>query len=199
MPQTPPLKDLPLTDEQASKSTVSHETLLGSKSKLVAEPVADEDNTARDSSEAQSASSPAIPSPLSEMLTPVPMPPPEHVCIMLELLMDDLNLTEDKKHVLRRLPDSRKWLMLIQHLSDRYRDPGPTDEVKEIERLQENSEDKALLSDLVVSLRSRPIRWISNFIDSDGLKVLLRNLESLEERKKYTHSLSEIFLIRSSF
>ncbi|KAJ3047806.1 hypothetical protein HK097_011155, partial [Rhizophlyctis rosea] len=112
----------------------------------------------------------------------VPMPPVEEVETMLELLMEDLNLTEDKKSVLRRLPDSRKWIMLQQHLGERYRDNTSHSiqaEIQEIHRLRD-SPDKDLLTNLVVSLRSRPIRWISTFIDNGGLGVLLGNLEGLE-------------------
>ena len=93
-------------------------------------------------------------------------------------------MTDDKKQILRKLPDSRKWIMLLQHLSERYRDVGPLDEVLEIKNLKQNPENKSLLSDLVVSLRSRPIRWITGFVDSDGLDILLDNLQKLEEFKK---------------
>ena len=80
------------------------------------------------------------------------------------------------------MPDSRKWAMLITHLANRYSDGGPSDEIREIFRLKDTPHDIHLLSDLVVSLRSRPIRWISGFIDSDGLNVLLSNLQNLEEK-----------------
>lgn len=94
---------------------------------------------------------------------------------------EDLNLTDDKKGVLRKLPSERKWLMLFQHLGDRYR-AGPQEvlqEIQEIQKLREGA-DKELLTNLVVSLRSRPIRWISGFIDHGGFAVLLDNLNELE-------------------
>lgn len=61
--------------------------------------------------------------------------------------------------------------MLIQHLTERYR-TGPQEILEEIDLLK-SSRDKLLLNNLVVSLRSRPIRWISGFIDFGGLSVLL--------------------------
>ncbi|KAI8999424.1 formin homology 2 domain-containing protein [Gaertneriomyces semiglobifer] len=108
------------------------------------------------------------------------VPPVNEIEIMLELLMEDLNLTEDKKEVLRRLPTDRKWAMLQQHLSERYREGLSRDlqQDAELGRLRANP-DKQLLVDLVVSLRSRPIRWISNFIDNGGLEILLTNLAEL--------------------
>ena len=91
--------------------------------------------------------------------------------------MDDLNLTDDKKSVLRSLPSERKWIMCVQHLSERY--IIHEEELHEIPRLLDNPLDKALLGDFVVFLRSRPLRWISNFIESKGLSVLLWNLQGL--------------------
>nr|KAJ3420068.1 hypothetical protein HK105_006158 [Polyrhizophydium stewartii] len=96
-------------------------------------------------------------------------------------MQEDLNLTEDKKEVLRRLPDDRKWMMLLQHLGERYR-AGPQEVLQEIQEIQKLKEgpDRELLTNLVVSLRSRPIRWISGFIEHGGFAVLLDNLNELE-------------------
>ncbi|KAJ1563053.1 Disheveled-associated activator of morphogenesis 1, partial [Cladochytrium tenue] len=120
-------------------------------------------------------------------MSDVPMPPLEAVNTMLELLMEDLNLTEEKKQVLRLLSSERKWIMLQQHLGERYRDGASRDiqqEMQEINRLRD-SPDRELLTNLVVSLRSRPIRWISNFIDNGGLSILLNNLRELEEENRH--------------
>ncbi|KAI8846857.1 hypothetical protein BC829DRAFT_445004 [Chytridium lagenaria] len=117
----------------------------------------------------------------------VPMPPVEAVQTMLELLMEDLNLTEEKKQVLRMLPNERKWGMLQQHLGERYRDGASQttqQDVQEIQKLRD-SPDKELLTNLVVSLRSRPIRWISNFIENGGLAILLDNLKALEDENRH--------------
>eukprot|EP00842_Homolaphlyctis_polyrhiza_P000475 jgi/Hompol1/1428/HPOL_002697-RA len=112
------------------------------------------------------------------------MPPFDEIVVMLELLMEDLNLTEDKKEVLRKLPDDRKWTMLLQHLGERYR-IGPQEVLQEIQEIQKlkDGADRELLTNLVVSLRSRPIRWISGFIDHGGFAVLLDNLNELEAGK----------------
>ncbi|KND03814.1 uncharacterized protein SPPG_01270 [Spizellomyces punctatus DAOM BR117] len=116
----------------------------------------------------------------------LPTPPIEEIETMLELLMEDLNLTEDKKQVLRLLPNDRKWIMLQQHLGERYRDGAARDmqQDQELQRLR-NNPDKQLLTDLVVSLRSRPIRWISNFIENGGLNILLENLGALGRQNRH--------------
>ncbi|KAI8615776.1 hypothetical protein BC830DRAFT_1168331 [Chytriomyces sp. MP71] len=117
----------------------------------------------------------------------VPQPPTTAINTMLELLMEDLNLTEDKKQVLRLLSIERKWIMLQQHLGERYRDNAARDLQQEIADIRKlgNCPDKELLADLVVSLRSRPIRWISNFIDNGGLSILLSNLRGLGLENKH--------------
>lgn len=127
-----------------------------------------------------------------------PMPPIAEMELMLELLMEDLNLTEDKKKTLRDIPADRKWVMLQQHLGERYKagvitgGPGvyspssgiSADGSVEIQKLRE-SPTRELLQDLVVSLRSRPIRWISDFVDDGGLAALLDNLKEVEDSNRY--------------
>ena len=106
---------------------------------------------------------------------------------MLELLMEDLNLTEEKKRGLRNLSDDRKWIVLNQHLQERIRDATAREvnrEISEIQKLRTNP-DKDLLNGLVVSLRAKPIRWISNFIENGGLDVLLGNLKQLEDLNRH--------------
>jgi hypothetical protein len=98
------------------------------------------------------------------------------------LQKEDVNLTEEKKLVIRKLPHERKWMMLVQNLSERYR-AGPQEVLREIEEIQKlkDGPNQKLLNQLVVSLRSRPIRWISEFIENGGLAVLLDNLNGLQE------------------
>ncbi len=116
----------------------------------------------------------------------IPMPPSAQLIVMLELLMEDLNLLEEKKVVLRKLSDERKWIMLQQHLSERYRDSTAREvnrEIMEISRLKVSAE-KDLLKNFVVNLRTRPIHWIMNFVDNGGLAALLDNLATLEEQNR---------------
>ncbi|KAI9209295.1 formin family protein [Polychytrium aggregatum] len=126
----------------------------------------------------------------------IPIPPVSEIETMLELLMEDLNLTEDKKKILRALTIERKWIMLQQHLGERYRDGANREmehEIQEIKRLK-NNPDKEMLTNLVVSLRSRPIRWISNFIDHGGLAILLENLSQLESTNPSHDEYEELYI-----
>jgi dishevelled associated activator of morphogenesis len=47
------------------------------------------------------------------------MPPVEEVDTMLELLMEDLNLADDKKKAIRNLAIDKKWAMVQHHLGER--------------------------------------------------------------------------------
>lgn len=112
-------------------------------------------------------------------------PSDQEIEIMLELMMEDVNLTEEKKVTLRKLSRDRQWTLLVQNLSERYRS-GPQEvlqEIQEIQKLREGPSNKELLNNLVVSLRSRPIRWVYEFIEHGGLTVLLDHLNELQEEK----------------
>ncbi|KAJ1344018.1 hypothetical protein BSLG_001158 [Batrachochytrium salamandrivorans] len=72
----------------------------------------------------------------------------------------------------------------FMHLGERYctRDPRGATRNTGDSKLKDGA-DRELLTNLVVSLRSRPIRWISGFIDHGGFAVLLDNLNELEMAK----------------
>jgi hypothetical protein len=77
-----------------------------------------------------------------------------------------VNLLEERKIQLRQLPVEKKWLMLVNTLSDRFF-TGTQEvlmEIKEIEKLR-SGQNRKVLTDLAVSLRSRPMRWINEFME----------------------------------
>jgi len=117
----------------------------------------------------------------SPKLPDIPMPPLDEVNTMLELLMEDLNLSEDKKKVLRELQPDKKWTMLQTHLAERYDQGGLDASIAEEVKVLRNNPTKESLNSLSVSLRSKPIRWINNFIENEGLTLLLDNLKQVED------------------
>ena len=86
---------------------------------------------------------------------------------------------------MRKLNNDRKWMMLVRNLGDRYKSDSlqVLKEIKEIQKLKQNG-DKAFLVQLIVSIRSRPIRWIIEFIEHGGLAALLDNLNELQEKRQ---------------
>ena len=65
-------------------------------------------------------------------------------------------------------------------------DTEPTDAeiVTEIEALKTNP-TKELLTSMSISLRSRPIRWVSRFTELHGITYLLDYLKNMNEKTKY--------------
>jgi dishevelled associated activator of morphogenesis len=76
-------------------------------------------------------------------------------------------------------------MMLVQNLGERYR-TGPQEVLQEINDIKslKTGTNKAMLKQMVVSLKSRPIQWISEFIKNGGLGVLLDNLNDIQEMGK---------------
>ena len=90
--------------------------------------------------------------------------------------------------MLRLLPEDQKWSVLQQHLEDRYVSKEFEEvrhEYQIVERLKAFP-DKDSLNDVAILLRSRPIRWISNFIEYGGLGVLVENLKLLETENRFS-------------
>jgi HKD family nuclease len=76
-------------------------------------------------------------------------------------------------------------MMLVQNLGERYR-TGPQEVLQEINDIKslKAGTNKDMLKQMVVSLKSRPIQWISEFIKNGGLGVLLDNLNDIQEMGK---------------
>ncbi|KAJ1505412.1 hypothetical protein HMI56_001147, partial [Coelomomyces lativittatus] len=91
----------------------------------------------------------------------------------------DLNISEENKGKLRVYSDEKKWVLLQAYLLKK-------DEmhVKELQQLRDNpSED--VIKNLVIVLKSRPVSWITTFVDSGGLDTLFSLLEKLEVERSH--------------
>ncbi|KAJ3350090.1 Disheveled-associated activator of morphogenesis 1, partial [Allomyces javanicus] len=107
----------------------------------------------------------------------------------LELVMEDLGMSEDQKHLMRLMPDERKWTLIQSHLRDKAREI----QIPELEQLQSNPSEE-VVKNLLVMLRSRPISWITSFTNAGGLRHLISMLEELEVNRH--HDVMEELLIR---
>ena len=110
----------------------------------------------------------------------IPMPPVEELNMKFDLLLEDLNIGDEKKDLMRMFTVDRKWLILRAHLQEQRED---TEYLHVIEELKLGEQSLNLLSNLSVSLRSKPIRWIAKFIENDGLVVLLEYLQRINETR----------------
>ncbi|KAI3640676.1 hypothetical protein MIR68_001554 [Amoeboaphelidium protococcarum] len=110
-----------------------------------------------------------------------PMPPVEELNTLFDAMLEDLNLGRDKKEAMRQFPAERKWMIVQAHINERKGNSSENDYEQIITQLR-NEPTTQLLSDLVVSLRARPIRWIMKFVENEGLTLLLNYLSSMEQR-----------------
>ncbi|XP_073989603.1 diaphanous related formin 1 isoform X2 [Rhodnius prolixus] len=94
----------------------------------------------------------------------------------LEDLLNDMNLSEEKKEPLRSLPIRSKQKMLINHYKDRNNLERPEDFIRLLS-MPDISSNKLLdcVSTLRVALTNNPVSWVQDF-GSEGLKAVLRTL-----------------------
>lgn len=115
---------------------------------------------------------------------PKPMPPVEELNELFEAVLVDLNLPPEKMEQMRQFPNDRKWI-IVQSNSKQENVVEVTDE--EIQReiaSVKNNPTTELLQSMSVSLRSRPIRWVSKFAEHEGIAALLNYLRDMPERAK---------------
>eukprot|EP00158_Paraphelidium_tribonemae_P008824 Partr_v1_DN28698_c0_g1_i3_m50167 putative Dishevelled Associated Activator of Morphogenesis len=114
--------------------------------------------------------------------SPEQMPDEPELNSLFDSLLEDLNISSDKKAVMRQFPKDRKWIMIQAN-----KKPG-TGRIAEskigglVESLKTQPTTQ-LLSDMVIALRSAPITWISKFVEAGGLSSLLGYLRDLEESR----------------
>ncbi|KAK9508062.1 hypothetical protein O3M35_007806 [Rhynocoris fuscipes] len=94
----------------------------------------------------------------------------------LEDLLNDMNLSEEKKKPLRVLPIRSKQEMLINHYKDRNNLERPEDFIRLLSS-PDVSSNKLLncVSTLKVALTNNPVSWVQDF-GSEGLKAVLYTL-----------------------
>ena len=107
-----------------------------------------------------------------------PRPDAEEVDRMLEIAMDDLNLPADKKDEFRAFDGDRKWELIKRNKQDT--DESSRDEI--LGKLKSLNPDFPLpeARDVLVTLRSKPVRWIQLFIELEGLSVIMESLKRFQ-------------------
>ena len=118
-------------------------------------------------------------SPVKGIEEEIVKPSSEEIERLLELAMDDLNLPADKKDEFRAFDDDRKWELIKRNKQD-------TDEVSRDEilsKLKGLNPDFPLpeAKDVLVTLRSKPVRWIQQFIELEGLSVIMEALKRFQQ------------------
>eukprot|EP00730_Choanoeca_flexa_P009028 TRINITY_DN12573_c2_g3_i5.p1 TRINITY_DN12573_c2_g3~~TRINITY_DN12573_c2_g3_i5.p1 ORF type:complete len:1085 (+),score=361.60 TRINITY_DN12573_c2_g3_i5:144-3398(+) len=119
------------------------------------------------------------------------MPEPEELANQLELLLRDLNLPPETEEALRNRSPEEQWQLVKSNMSAREtndeqhsQDELSTDIENIRKSLEFDSEENAAmraaaLDALAVALRSKPLHYITKFVELDGLTLLLDLLASI--------------------
>jgi hypothetical protein len=121
------------------------------------------------------------------MMMPMPMPPADELEMLFETFLENLNLPEEKKEVMKKFPDARKWDIVQQQMNEQQEDEETAeDEIQaDLADLKETP-NKELLQSLSVSLRSKPIHWINKFVELGGINALWNYQRDITPQHRYS-------------
>ncbi|XP_051878521.1 disheveled-associated activator of morphogenesis 1 isoform X1 [Pristis pectinata] len=132
---------------------------------------------------------------LQTMEPALPMPPPEELDIMFTELVDELDLTDKHREAMFALPAEKKWQIYCSKKKEQEENKGATswpefyiDQLNSmavrksllaLEKEDEEERNKTIES-LKTALRTQPMRFVTRFIDLDGLTCILNFLKSMD-------------------
>uniref|UniRef100_A0A8C3K9Q5 Dishevelled associated activator of morphogenesis 1 n=1 Tax=Calidris pygmaea TaxID=425635 RepID=A0A8C3K9Q5_9CHAR len=132
---------------------------------------------------------------LQTMEPTLPMPPVEELDVMFTELVDELDLTDKHREAMFALPAEKKWQIYCSKKKDQEENKGATswpefyiDQLNSmaarksliaLEKEDEEERNKTIES-LKTALRTKPMRFVTRFIDLDGLSCILNFLKSMD-------------------
>ncbi|XP_072345296.1 disheveled-associated activator of morphogenesis 1 isoform X2 [Scyliorhinus torazame] len=132
---------------------------------------------------------------LQTMEPALPMPPTEELDIMFTELVDELDLTDKHREAMFALPAEKKWQIYCSKKKEQEENKGATswpefyiDQLNSmairksllaLEKEDEEERNKTIES-LKTALRTQPMRFVTRFIDLDGLTCILNFLKSMD-------------------
>uniref|UniRef100_A0A8C6VKM6 Dishevelled associated activator of morphosis 1 n=1 Tax=Naja naja TaxID=35670 RepID=A0A8C6VKM6_NAJNA len=132
---------------------------------------------------------------LQTMEPALPMPPVEELDVMFSELVDELDLTDKHREAMFALPAEKKWQIYCSKKKDQEENKGATswpefyiDQLNSmaarksliaLEKEDEEERNKTIES-LKTALRTKPMRFVTRFIDLDGLSCILNFLKSMD-------------------
>ncbi|XP_007473025.1 disheveled-associated activator of morphogenesis 1 isoform X1 [Monodelphis domestica] len=131
-----------------------------------------------------------------QMMEPAfPMPPVEELDVMFSELVDELDLTDKHREAMFALPAEKKWQIYCSKKKDQEENKGATswpefyiDQLNSmaarksllvLEKEEEEERSKTIES-LKTALRTKPMRFVTRFIDLDGLSCILNFLKTMD-------------------
>ncbi|XP_006864660.1 PREDICTED: disheveled-associated activator of morphogenesis 1 isoform X2 [Chrysochloris asiatica] len=132
---------------------------------------------------------------LQTMEPALPMPPVEELDAMFSELVDELDLTDKHREAMFALPAEKKWQIYCSKKKDQEENKGATswpefyiDQLNSmaarksllaLEKEEEEERSKTIES-LKTALRTKPMRFVTRFIDLDGLSCILNFLKTMD-------------------
>uniref|UniRef100_A0A8C9MSY8 Dishevelled associated activator of morphosis 1 n=1 Tax=Serinus canaria TaxID=9135 RepID=A0A8C9MSY8_SERCA len=123
---------------------------------------------------------------LQTMEPSLPMPPVEELDAMFTELVDELDLTDKHREAMFALPAEKKWQIYCSKKKDQEENKGATswpefyiDQLNSMAAVNEEERNKTIES-LKTALRTKPMRFVTRFIDLDGLSCILNFLKSMD-------------------
>ncbi|XP_071971885.1 disheveled-associated activator of morphogenesis 1 isoform X2 [Engystomops pustulosus] len=132
---------------------------------------------------------------LQSMEPALPIPPVEELDTMFAELVDELDLTDKHREAMFALPAEKKWQIYCSKKKDQEEDKSATswpefyiDELNSMaarrtllamEKEDEDERNKTIES-LKTALRTKPMRFVTRFIEMDGLTCILNFLRNMD-------------------
>ncbi|KAL7872775.1 hypothetical protein AOLI_G00118460 [Acnodon oligacanthus] len=132
---------------------------------------------------------------LQTMEPTLPMPATEELDAMFSELVDELDLTDKHREAMFALPAEKKWQIYCSKKKEQEENKGATswpeyyiDQINSmaarktvlaLEREDEEERNKTIES-LKTALRTQPMRFVTRFIDLDGLTCILNFLKNMD-------------------
>ncbi|XP_010780068.1 disheveled-associated activator of morphogenesis 2 isoform X1 [Notothenia coriiceps] len=134
--------------------------------------------------------------PLQLLEFSAPMPPAEELLARFSELVDELDLTDKNREAMFALPDEKKWQIYCSKKKEQE-DPNKLatswpdyyiDRINSMAAMQtlfafdeeEMEMRNKVVEDLKTALRTQPMRFVTRFIELDGLTCLLNFLRSMD-------------------
>uniref|UniRef100_A0A9J8BI17 Dishevelled associated activator of morphogenesis 1a n=1 Tax=Cyprinus carpio carpio TaxID=630221 RepID=A0A9J8BI17_CYPCA len=121
---------------------------------------------------------------LQTMEPTLPIPPTEELDAMFTELVDELDLTEKHREAMFALPAEKKWQIYCSKKKEQEENKGATSwpefYIDQINSMADEEERNKTIESLKTALRTQPMRFVTRFIDLDGLTCILNFLKTMD-------------------
>uniref|UniRef100_A0A8C6NKH7 Dishevelled associated activator of morphogenesis 1b n=1 Tax=Nothobranchius furzeri TaxID=105023 RepID=A0A8C6NKH7_NOTFU len=125
---------------------------------------------------------------LQSMEPTLPMPGPDELDNMFSELVDELDLTEKHREAMFALTAEKKWQIYCSKKKEQEENKSATswpeyyiDQLNSMAAVSNNEEERnKTIESLKTALRTQPMRFVTRFIDLDGLTCVLNFLKSMD-------------------